>query len=271
MPSSESSAPRAAIKLNTDTAHPARVYDYWLRGKDNYEADRRVGDAMIAAIPETRQSCLDNRGFLTRAVRHLAQSHGIRQFLDIGSGLPTSPNVHEVAQGVAPESRIVYVDNDPIVQVHGRSLLTSSPEGTTTYLGADLREVEKILEEAAETLDLSRPVLVVLAAILHFVPEEADPRGLVRRFMEPLPAGSALALSHMTADGTPSDYSEHVKHTWAAGGVNMNLRGKEQIAEYFTGLELLDPGIVPVHQWRPDQQVDRPRWWLWSGVALKTS
>lgn len=255
--------------LNTAVAHPARVYDYWLKGKDNFAADRRVGDAILAKVPETQQSCLDNRGFLTRAVRDLTRDHGIRQFIDVGSGLPTSPNVHEVAQAIAPQCRVLYLDNDPIVQVHGRALLTSSPEGSADYAQADARHPEEILDAASHALDLSQPVAVLLAAILHFVPQDDDPAGIVTRLMDPLPAGSALVLSHMTADGADPGYAAYVTGTWAEGGVAMHLRGREQVAACFHGLDLLEPGIVPVHQWRNEQPLDRPRWWLWSGAALK--
>ena len=259
-----------AFPIDTGRAHPARVYDHWLGGKDNYACDRKVGDAMTAQIPETPQSCLDNRGFLIRAVQHLATEEGIRQFLDIGSGLPTSPNIHEVAQDIDPRARVVYVDNDPIVHLHGQSLLTSTPQGATGYIHADLRRAEQILHQATQTLDSSRPVALVLAALLHFIPENHDPAGIVRRLMDPLPSGSALILSHMTGNGADENYVQYVKQTWASGGVTMHLRDREHLGVFFNGLDLLEPGIVPVHQWRPQQEdQQRPRWWLWSGVALK--
>src|ERR1700726_4389435 len=184
-------------------AHPARVYDYWLGGKDNFAADRVAGEATIAAYPAIRASARANRAFLARSVRYLAAEEGIRQFLDIGTGLPTANNTHEVAQFVEPASRIVYVDNDPLVPSHARALLTSSPEGVTAYLDADLRDTDQILEQAAETLDFTKPVGIMLLAVLHYIPDLADARGIVARLVSAAPPGSFVTISHAASDISP--------------------------------------------------------------------
>ena len=189
-------------------AHPARVYDYWLGGKDNFEADRVAGEATIAAYPAIRASARANRAFLARTVRYLAAEIGIRQFLDIGTGLPTANNTHEVAQAVAPESRIVYVDNDPLVLSHARALLTSSPEGVTAYLDADLRDTDRILKLAADTLDFSRPVAIMLLAILHYIPDLDQAQQIVARLVSAVPSGSYLVISHAASDISPEAMAE---------------------------------------------------------------
>ena len=189
-------------------AHPARVYDYWLGGKDNFEADRIAGEATIAAYPAIRASARANRAFLARTVRYLAAEIGIRQFLDIGTGLPTANNTHEVAQAVAPESRIVYVDNDPLVLSHARALLTSSPEGVTAYLDADLRDTDRILKLAADTLDFSQPVAIMLLAILHYIPDLDQAQQIVARLVSGVPSGSYLVISHAASDISPHEMAE---------------------------------------------------------------
>src|SRR5215218_10011905 len=193
---------RLPPEINTSVAHPARRYDYWLGGKDNFPADREAGEAVAAVFPSVRIGVLENRRFMCRVVRFLARELGIRQFLDIGTGIPTSPNVHEVVQAVDPASRVVYVDNDPIVLVHARALLTSSPEGATAYIDADLREPEKILNhpDLLRTLDLSQPTGLLLVAILHFIMDADDPYGVVGRLVGAMPSGSHLVVSHVTAD-----------------------------------------------------------------------
>ncbi|MBO4160735.1 MULTISPECIES: SAM-dependent methyltransferase [Micromonospora] len=245
-------------RIDTSVAHPARRYNYWLGGKDNFQADRDSGDAMAAAFPTIRTAALENRRFLQRAVAHLAREAGIRQFLDIGTGIPTANNTHEVAQSVAPQSRVVYVDNDPIVLAHARALLTSSPEGATAYIDADLREPEKILHhpELRRTLDLGQPVALMLVAILHFVGEAEDPYAVVRRLLAELPPGSYLAASHATYDHLPPDVAEAARETTRAGNPpgGINLRSRDDFARFFDGLEVVEPGFVSVARWRAEAE-----------------
>jgi O-methyltransferase involved in polyketide biosynthesis len=250
-------------------AHPARVYDYWLGGKDNFAADRIAGEATIAAYPAIRASARANRAFLARSVRFLAAEEGIRQFLDIGTGLPTASNTHEVAQSVAPESRIVYVDNDPLVLSHARALLTSSPEGVTAYLDADLRDTDTIIEQAADTLDFTRPVAIMLLAILHYVPDLDEAQRIVARLVGAVPSGSYLAISHAASDISPEEMAEMIRrmNEHLAEGNHVG-RTREVVAEFFDGLEVLEPGVVKVTQWRAESatQADGPTS-LWGGVA----
>jgi S-adenosyl methyltransferase len=240
-------------RLDTAVAHPARRYDYWLGGKDNFAADRESGDAIAAAFPSIRTAVRENRGFLRRAVAYLTEQAGVRQFLDIGTGLPTANNTHEVAQAIAPESRIVYVDNDPLVLVHARALLTSSSQGATAYLDADLRDTDKILSDAdlRHTLDFSQPVAVMLVAILHFIPDEADPYGIVARLVEAMPAGSYLVISHATGDF----WTAQARTDIASGRFGpLSPRTREQFARFFNGLDLVAPGIVSIAEWRAENE-----------------
>jgi len=235
--------------VDTTVAHAARRYDYWLGGKDNFAADRESGDAIAAAFPTVRTAVIENRRFVRRAVAFLAEHAGIQQFLDIGTGIPTSPNVHEIAQAIAPASRVVYVDNDPIVLAHARALLTSSPEGATACIGADLRDPGKILTDPRllDTLDFSRPVALMLAAVLHFIPDEEDPYGIVARLVSALPESSYLVLSHATNDFlTPKEVDEIVAGRYGA----FFARSEVEFARFFEGFELVPPGIVSVAQWR---------------------
>jgi hypothetical protein len=245
--------PLQQIDLRTDLPHPARVYDFLLGGKDNFAADRAVAEASIQANPEVRASAVQNRAFLARAVRYLTAEAGIRQFLDIGAGLPTSPNVHEVAQGIAPESRVVYVDHDPIVLTHGRALLCSNPEGKTCYLDADLRDLEKILASKAvrEVLDLSQPVGLLLLAVMHFVPDADQPYALAKRLVDWLPRGSYLVLSHLTPDFDPETWAT-IPAVLAKSGVIMHVRSRAEVEPFFDGLEFIEPGLQVVSRWRPD-------------------
>jgi SAM-dependent methyltransferase len=240
-------------EFNTGVAHPARVYDYWLGGKDNYAADRVLGDAVIAAMPSTRSSALANRAFLGRAVRYLATTAGIRQFLDIGTGIPTAGNTHEVAQAAAPESRIVYVDNDPIVMAHARALMTSDPDGATAFMQADLREPGRILADPGlrATLDLGKPVALMLVAVLHFLTDADNPRDIVAELVRALPPGSYLTISNITADFDP-DAAAVAQAAGQRSGVTYVPRSKAEVAAFFTGLDLVDPGVVPLLAWRPD-------------------
>ena len=240
-------------EFNTGVAHPARVYNYWLGGKVNYAPDRELGDAIIAVLPSTRAAVRANRAFLGRAVRYLAREAGVRQFLDIGTGIPTAGNTHEVAQSVAPESRVLYVDNDPIVLAHARALMTGHPAGATAFIQADLREPRRILAdpELRATLDLGRPVALMLIAVLHFLTDQEAPLGIVAELIDALPSGSYLTISHLTADVDP----EEAAAGQAAGqrsGVTYVPRSRAEVAEFFTGLDLVDPGVLPLPAWRPD-------------------
>ncbi|WP_320780577.1 SAM-dependent methyltransferase [Streptomyces sp. CRN 30] len=237
-------------RLRTDRPHSARVWNYLLGGKDNYPVDSQAGDVILSTFPEFAAVAQVQRRFLARAVRFLAGEAGIRQFLDIGTGLPTADNTHEVAQRIAPESRVVYVDNDPLVLVHAQALLTSSAEGACAYLDADVRDPEHILAEAAKTLDLTRPVALTLLGILGQVSDAERPGELVRTLMAGLPAGSYLALS----DGIDTNVALNTA-VGAYNGQSANtyhLRSPETIASFFTGLEPVEPGVVSTVTWRPD-------------------
>ncbi|MBB5481141.1 SAM-dependent methyltransferase [Micromonospora parathelypteridis] len=245
-------------RIDTSVAHPARRYNYWLGGKDNFQADRESGDVMAAAFPTIRTSALENRRFLQRAVGYLAGEAGIRQFLDIGTGIPTANNTHEVAQAVAPETRVVYVDNDPIVLAHARALLTSSSAGATAYIDADLRDPERILAhpELRRTIDLSQPVALMLVAVLHFVPDGDDPYALVRQLLDALPAGSYLAASHATHEYLPPEVAAEAKAAAKGGGPHglINLRTRDEFTRFFTDLDVVEPGITSVAEWRAESE-----------------
>ena len=253
---SESGGASVPPRLDTSTAHSARVWNYLLGGKDNFAADREVGDMILQMFPGIAHIARLQRRFLGRAVRYLAGEAGIRQFLDIGTGLPTADNTHQIAQQVAPESRIVYVDNDPLVLVHARALLTSAPGGMTSYIEADVRDTEEILGEAAGTLDFSQPIALMMLGIMGQLPDSAGPSGpsgprsIVTTLLDALPPGSYLALS----DGT--DTSPALNHAIAAYNQNSassyHLRSPEEIARFFDGLTLVPPGVVTTSRWRPD-------------------
>jgi hypothetical protein len=238
--------------IDTTTAHPARRYNYLLGGKDNFQADRESGDELARLNPAIKIAAMENRAFLQRAVAFLAEQ-GIRQFIDIGTGLPTADNTHEVAQRIAPESRIVYVDNDPLVLVHARALLTSTPEGRTAYLDADLRDPRKILDDPAlrETVDLTRPVGLVLVSILPFVPGDDVAGPIVRTLLDAVPSGSYLVLSHATFDTLDPQVAAKYWEMFRAGKSDIWPRAEAEFRSLFTGLELADPGVVQVHEWRP--------------------
>jgi len=247
-------------EIDTSKPHAARIYDYLLGGKDHYAVDRETAELAIKAIPTGRTAARENRTFLGRAVRYLVAEAGIRQFLDIGTGLPSANNVHEVAQAQAPESRVVYVDNDPVVLAHARALLTSTPQGRSAYIQADLCEPETILADPAlrRTLDLSRPVALMLVGILHFVPDEQDPRRAVAALTDALAPGSYLAASHGVVEFNP-DGAEAWTRTYRAGGVPFQLRSIDEFAELaFAGLELVEPGLVVVSDWHPQGTDPRP-------------
>jgi hypothetical protein len=238
------------VSFDTGIAHPARIYDYLLGGKENYEADRVAAEEIIAASPEVLPVVQANRAFLRRAVEYLAGEAGIRQFLDIGTGLPTADNTHEVAQGIAPESRVVYVDNDPIVLAHARALLASSPQGATDYVQADARDTELILREAAATLDFSQPVAVMALMVLHYIPPADDPVQVVARLLDAVPPGSYLAVSTIVETGTDEVASVSDRLNQRMGPTRLTPRPRDLIARYFDGTDLIEPGLVPLLQWR---------------------
>ena len=247
------------VDLHTDSPHAARVYDVLLGGKTNYEADREAAQHIMATMPIARKTALENRAFMHRAVRHLAEA-GVRQFLDIGTGIPTPPNLHDVAQEIAPESRVVYADNDPIVLVHSRALHTSHPEGRTAYIDGDLCEPDRIIEHPAflSTFDLSKPVALTLLTVLHWLRADADPYAIVSRLLGVLPSGSYLVISHVTADLNPPTLGA-VRSDLGERGSNVTPRSKDQVAAFFDGLELVEPGLTLVEQWHPTGAVVEPQ------------
>ncbi|MGP3967539.1 SAM-dependent methyltransferase [Streptomyces sp. 6N223] len=236
--------------IDTDVPHSARIWTYWLGGKDHYPVDREAGERVRETFPAIVDLARIGRYFLGRVVRYLAGEAGIRQFLDVGTGLPTVDNTHEVAQRIAPEARIVYVDNDPLVLAHAEALLTSTPQGATDYINADVRDPDAILARAARTLDFSRPVALVLMGVLAHVADYDEARAVVRRLLAALPPGSFLAVRD-GADTDP-DYSEAIRGYNASGAVAYHLRTPEQIAGFLDGLDVVEPGVVPCPLWRPD-------------------
>jgi O-methyltransferase involved in polyketide biosynthesis len=248
-------------KFDTTKPHPARMYDYLLGGKDNFAADRELAEKVLVSWGTARTAARENRAFLGRAVRYLVSEAGIRQFLDIGAGLPSANNVHEVAQSIAPECRVVYVDNDPIVLTHGRALLTSSPEGRTGYIQADFRDPEKILADPVTraTLDFSQPVALMLVALLHFVPDSDGAAECLATLLGAVPSGSYLVASHSTVEHDP-ELMENVGRAYAGTGIPGQTRTSDEFAELaFTGLRLVDPGVVLVSEWRPQAPGPRPQ------------
>jgi hypothetical protein len=238
-------------KIDTTVPHSARIWNYWLGGKDNYAVDRQAGEQTIAVLPEIVDIARASREFLVRVVRYLAVDAGIRQFLDIGTGLPTVNNTHEVAQQVAPESRVVYVDNDPLVLAHARALLTSSPEGVTQYIEADARDVDTILQGAAGTLDFTRPVAITMLGILPFINDDDAAKAIVTRLLAAMPTGSYLAITHSTSEVSGERVVEAVRQWNMVAPTPYRLRSPGQIAVFFEGLELIEPGLVPCPRWRP--------------------
>jgi S-adenosyl methyltransferase len=240
-------------EFDTSVAHQARMYDYLLGGKDNYAADRAQTEAALKVYPEWAFTARANRAFLGRAVRYLAADAGIRQFLDIGTGIPTAGNTHQVAQSIAPESRVVYVDYDPVVLAHARALLTSSDAGATEYIDSDLRDTPTILEQAGRLLDFTKPVAVTLVAILHAIPDEDDPHAIVARLMDTVPSGSYLALSHLGREFLPPETLRQMQDL-SRGNIQQEFayRSQDEVGRFFAGLDLVEPGIVPLQDWRPE-------------------
>jgi SAM-dependent methyltransferase len=257
--------------FDINTPHIARIYDYWLGGKDNFEADRQAGDLALAATPTILPGVTANRRFLGRAVRFMSDEGGIRQFLDIGTGVPSANNTHEVAQAIDPDARVVYVDNDPIVLAHARALLTGKP-GTTAYIDADARDTGQILAEAAATLDFTQPVGVMLIAVLHCVPDQDDPQRIVADLLAACPPGSYLAITHPARDQL--DVAIKAEESLSKSmGMKVTFRTRSAVEEFFTGhVELAAPGVVPVEQWRPTAQLDFDSLptAMWGGVGRKS-
>jgi SAM-dependent methyltransferase len=258
------------LLFDTSAPHFARVYDYWLGGKDNFAADRAAGDQAIGAFPDVAVSARANRAFLARAVRFLAGEAKIRQFLDIGTGIPTGNNTHEVAQFVAPESRVVYVDNDPFVLSHARALLASRPEGVTEYIEADLRDPQRIVDIAARLLDFEHPIAVMLMTILQHIDDEDDPAKIVATLMAAVPPGSYLAISHPAKDIDAESMAKMAERLNRILPESITLRAKTEVATFFDGLELVQPGMVQASRWRPVNETEAtgPAA-IWAGVARK--
>ena len=263
---------RGPLPFDIGVAHQARMYDYVLGGKDNYAADREAVEAGLKAWPDMAFSMRANRAFLGRAVRYLAGQAGVRQFLDIGTGIPTSGNTHEVAQAIAPETRVVYVDYDPVVLAHARALLDSDEAGATEYIDADLRETDLILGRAEELLDFSKPVAVTLLAVLHVIPDLDDPYAIVAKVMGAVPPGSYLAISHSASDL----FDQETKDSFRSVVDRMvqqqyTPRNREQVARFFADTDMVDPGLVPVEEWRPEPGTDNTRKSrLWGAVGRKS-
>ncbi|MEU1669820.1 SAM-dependent methyltransferase [Streptomyces sparsogenes] len=262
-------------RIDTTRPHPARMYDYYLGGKDHYEVDAEAAAKVMAVHPTVRLNAHVNRGFIHRATRWLAGEAGIRQFLDIGTGIPTEPNLHQVAQSIAPDARVVYTDNDPIVLAYAQALLSGTPEGRTAYVEADVREPRKIMTapELLDTLDLDRPVALSVNALFHFIPEEEKPYEIVRELMDPLPSGSYLMLSHSTHDFSADTWAKVIA-VYKENGIPFITRSKDEVAGFFEGMELVDPGVSEPHHWKPDAD-ERPGdirsadISMWAGVARK--
>ncbi|MFC1409584.1 SAM-dependent methyltransferase [Streptacidiphilus sp. N1-12] len=268
----------ASLDLRTDVPHPARMYDYYLGGKDNFPADRAAAAQVVQLLPSAPAGSRANRRFLGRAVRYAAEL-GIRQFLDIGTGIPASNNTHEVAQAANPDSRVVYVDNDPIVLTHARALLRGTPEGRTAYIDADFRNPDSILNapQTKELLDFTQPIALLVVALLHFITDAENPGGLLARYQEALPPGSLLILTHGTGELMAPEIAANISETYARSGLNIVSRTHAELLGFFEGMDLVEPGVVPVHEWRPDPDNEDDRLMTreevagYAGVARKRS
>ncbi|KAB8191800.1 SAM-dependent methyltransferase [Nonomuraea phyllanthi] len=269
-------AEASVTRINPHIPHPARIYDYLLGGKDNFASDRKAAEALIEVSPGTREGVRAHRAFLGRAVRYLAAEAGITQFLDIGTGIPTQDHTHTIAQESVPEARVAYVDNDPIVLVHGRALLTGDPAGMTDMIEADLRQPEKILSDPAvrAVIDFTRPVAVILAGVLHFITDEEDPYGVVEQLKAAVPSGSHLLLSHITLDFADHLSREEFTKPYDDSPAPMVPRTHDETLRFFEGWDLVDPGLVEVVTWRPDpveyqEQIPGGHAWAYGGLAIK--
>ncbi|APE34892.1 methyltransferase [Nocardia mangyaensis] len=263
--------------IDTTIAHEARVYDYWLGGKDNYPADRALGDAIAEHVPAIKTMARANRAFLGRAVRHLVSEAGITQFLDIGTGIPTAGNTHEVAQQLDPTARVVYVDKDPIVLAHARALMNSTAQGRTRFIHADLHDPRSILDhpDLADTLDRDEPVAIMLVAIMMYFSDADRPQDVIADLLDAVPSGSYLVITHPTADFAPEAMAG-VQAAAEASGISFHPRSNAATSELFAGTTLIDPGLVPVAAWRPEL-IDRPAAvaeadsaWYWAGIGRKS-
>lgn len=272
------------IDLRTDRAHPARVYDYLLGGKTNYAPDREMGQRVLENVPTAEVTAREGRNFMHRVVRYLTEEVGIRQFLDVGTGIPTSPNLHELAQNVAPETRVVYADNDPIVLAHSRALHQSKSEGRTAYIQADASDPDSILDSAelAETLDLSQPVALTLSLLLHWLPQQVDAYEVVRKLVKALAPGSYLMIAHVANDIVPRHAVSRISNDFQESGGQMNPRNRDEVLRFFDGLSLITPGLVVPQQWRPEpphvhglravpEPISADDVPIWAGVALKNA
>jgi len=262
----------AARDIDTSRPHSARMYDYYLGGKDHFEIDQKAAESVAAAYPGIFVCARENRAFMHRATRVLAREHGIRQWLDIGTGIPTEPNLHQVAQSVVADARVVYADNDPLVLKYAERLMRSTPQGRTTYIEADVNDPGALLNapELAAVLDLDRPVALSLNALMHFITDAQDPYGIVNRLLAVLPSGSALALSHCTPDFDPGTWQK-VTDIYNGAGTPVQFRSRQDVARFFEGLDLLDPGVAVGHRWRPDgaSEATDAEVSLWTGVGIK--
>jgi S-adenosyl methyltransferase len=239
-------------RLNASVPHSARLWNYWLGGKDNFAADRAAGDEIARRFPSIIDLAEQDRGFLRRSVRHLVGEAGIRQILDIGTGLPTADNTHQVAQAIAPDTRVVYVDNDPLVLSHARALLTGTAAGATDYLEADLNDPADIIKQAGRTLDFSQPVAVTLLGVMHFIRDDEAARSVMRQLVAQIPAGSYVAIAQGCHDINRAQADDIVAFWNDHGTPKIKYRSSAEITRYFDGLELLEPGVVPCSRWRPD-------------------
>jgi hypothetical protein len=267
---SEAADSTAQTGIDTTVPHSARIWNYWLGGKDNFAVDRAAGDAWTATFPGMRDIARASRGFLIRSIAYLADDAGIRQFLDVGTGLPTANNTHQVAQRIAPTARVVYVDNDPLVLAHARALLTSTPEGATAYIHADLRDPDKILAEAADTLDFTKPVALILSGVLGHVVDIDQARSIVRDLLAGLPSGSYLSLNDGTSVIARDQLEQATQDYNDSGALPYVQRTPKEIASFFEGLELVEPGVVSCPRWRPDPVLgDQPELDAFGGVGRK--
>ncbi|MFJ6080071.1 SAM-dependent methyltransferase [Streptomyces sp. NPDC092369] len=271
--------PHAARDIDTSRPHSARMYDYYLGGKDHFEIDKQAAESVAGVYPGIFVCARENRAFMHRATRVLAREHGIRQWLDIGTGIPTEPNLHQVAQSVVPDARVVYADNDPLVLKYAERLMRSTPQGRTTYIEADVNDPGALLDSSAlsEVLDLDQPIALSLNALMHFVTDAQDPYGIVSRLLDFLPSGSALALSHCTPDFDPDTWQK-VTDIYTNAGTPVQFRSRSAVARFFEGLDLLEPGISVGHRWRPDaasateddaEPLTDAVVSLWTGVGIK--
>jgi hypothetical protein len=242
----------AGTGIDTTVAHSARIWDYWLKGKDNYQVDREVGDRIEEMLPDIVRQAREDRLFLGRVVRYLAGEAGVRQFLDIGTGLPTADNTHQVAQGVAPESKIVYVDNDPLVLAHARALLTSTPEGATDYIHADMHDPGTIIAGATQTLDFGQPIAITMLGVLWHVMDNDEAYAIINRLMQAMPSGSYLALNHPTLEVTGEKMATAIRYWNEYGTPPGTHRTPAELTRFFDGLDLIEPGVVSITRWRPE-------------------